>query len=83
MPKTLDDSWCLKAWPSTVFPNDVQRARYLVRQHRQDLLNAGALARVGKDLVIFGARYRRWLQTKSADVAGYQIAPNRRGRSAA
>jgi hypothetical protein len=47
-----------------------------VRVHRDDLLQASALARVGRELVVFGAAYTRWLQRKASRVADFDIAPN-------
>lgn len=64
-------SWSVAGWPPTVYPGDAQRGRYLVRAHRDELLRAGALARVGRELVVIGPRYVRWLERRTADVAGY------------
>lgn len=71
-------SWDLEGWPASVFPGTTSRARYIVRSHRDDLLKEGAIARVGRELVIFGARYTRWLEKRAADVPGYVPAPNRK-----
>lgn len=76
-------SWGIDAWPNDVYPGSVGRARYLVRVHRQDLLVEGALVRVGRDLVVIGARYSRWLEKKASMVADYEIAPNRARATAA
>jgi hypothetical protein len=70
-------SWDLEGWPSTVFPGTPSRARYIVRTHRDELMREGALARVGRELVIFGAKYARWLEKRAADVPGFVAAPNR------
>lgn len=70
-------SWDLEGWPSTVFPGSTSRARYIVRTHKDELLREGALARVGRELVVFGARYTRWLEKRATDVPGYVPAPNR------
>lgn len=64
-------SWDLEHWPQDVYPHSESRARWLLRAHRQELLAAGALARVGRELVIFGDRYTRWLQAQSVNVPGY------------
>ena len=76
----LPHSWTVDGWPPGVFPNSVTRARYLVRTHRDELILAGALSRVGRSLIVLGERYERWLQRKSARVPGYDIAPNDRSR---
>jgi hypothetical protein len=60
-----------------VYPNTTESAKWLVRVHRDDLLREGAIARVGRELIVFGARYTRWLEKQSSRVADYQIAPNR------
>jgi hypothetical protein len=75
-------SWDLEGWPPTVFPGSTSRARYIIRTHKTDLIREGALARVGRELVIFGARYARWLEKRAAEVPGYQPAPNLAARSA-
>jgi hypothetical protein len=77
----ISPSWAIADWPENVYPGTSSRARYLVRVHRAELLVAGALARVGRDLVIIGPRYERWLQRQAGRVPDFQIAPNR-GRPA-
>lgn len=74
----LPHSWDLEGWPPSVFPGTTSRGRYIVRSHRDDLLKEGAIARVGREIVIFGARYARWLERRAADVPGYVPAPNRK-----
>lgn len=76
-------SWDLEHWPQHVFPHTPNRARYIVRSHRNELLRAGAISRVGRELVIVGARYARWLEQRASHVAGYECAANRnRGEGA-
>ena len=72
----LPHSWAIDAWPPTVFPNSVTRARYVIRVHRDELLICGALSRVGRSLIVLGDGYERWLQRKAARVPDYHIAPN-------
>lgn len=79
----LPHSWDLEGWPSTVFPGTTSRARYIVRTHRDELIREGALARVGRELVVFGARYVRWLEKRASEVPGYVPAPNREPPQAA
>jgi hypothetical protein len=78
----LPHSWAIDGWPPTVFPNSVTKARYLIRVHRDELIRAGALCRIGRDLIVLGDGYARWLQKKAARVPDYSIAPNARERSA-
>ncbi len=70
-------SWDLEHWPADVYPHSEGRARWLLRAHRQELLAAGALTRIGRELVVLGDRYTRWLQSKSADVPGFTSNANR------
>jgi hypothetical protein len=71
------DSWAIKAWPSTVFPGTAGRGRRVVREHRNALVQAGAIVRVGRELVVIGARYQRWLEKQAANVADFECAANR------
>jgi hypothetical protein len=43
----------------------------LCRAYRDELLAAGALTRVGRELVVLGARYARWLESRACEVPGY------------
>jgi hypothetical protein len=43
----------------------------VLRAYRSELLAAGALARVGRQLIVIGDRYARWLQRQAAHVPGY------------
>jgi hypothetical protein len=70
-------SWSVNNWPHDVWPNSAAKARYVVRAHRESLILAGALSRVGRDLIILGNRYEKWLQKQSARVPDFSIAPNR------
>lgn len=70
-------SWSIPDWPASVYPGKSDRARYLVRSNRNSLRDAGALVRVGRDLVIIGVHYSRWLDQHASRVENFQIAPNR------
>ena len=78
---SLPHSWPITSWPAHIYPNDPTKARYLVRANRDDLLQHGAIARVGRQLVIIGARYDKWLQKRAAYVPGYECPANQRERS--
>jgi hypothetical protein len=73
---TLPHSWPISVWPADVYPNDRKKARYLVRSHKDELLREGALVRVGRELVIIGAPYSKWLQKKAAFVPDYVCPAN-------
>jgi hypothetical protein len=72
----IPHSWSLSTWPATVWPHTVNKGRYQVRHNMDELLKAGALARVGRELIVLGERYARWLEKKTSNVPGYQIPPN-------
>jgi hypothetical protein len=71
-------SWNIKGWPDFVYPGSPSRGEYIVRMYKDDLMREGALARVGRELVVFGARYSRWLEKRAAEVPGYIAGPNRK-----
>jgi hypothetical protein len=70
-------SWAITDWPAGVYPGKPDRGRYLVRSNRDSLIEAGALVRVGRDLVLIGVAYSRWLDSLNGRVAGFEVAPNR------
>jgi hypothetical protein len=78
-------SWAIETWPTTVYPNTAERARYFVRAHKQELFAAGALTRPGRELVIVGARFCQWLQSQAAKVPEFDngAARTRRARQGA
>ena len=69
-------SWDLEHWPPHVYPHGESRARYLIRAYRDELMAAGALVRVGRELVVIGDRFTRWLQMQAANVPGYESNAN-------
>lgn len=71
-------SWDLEHWPAYVWPHTGARARYVIRMCKRELIASGALCRVGRQLVLLGAGYTRWLQFHGAQAARYDIAPNTR-----
>jgi hypothetical protein len=78
--RPLSRSWPVSQWSekaSEIYPNTTAAAKYLVRAQRSSLLEHGAMVRVGRDLVIMGDRYERWLERQAANVPDYPIAPNR------
>lgn len=70
-------SWSVELWPPTVWPGSPSRGRYVTRAFRDALIAEGALARVGRELIVFGDRYTRFLQRRAVNVPGYEIAANR------
>ena len=80
-PPTLPHSWGLHDWPAGVWPG-ADRARYVLRAHRTELIRYGALTRIGRELVVLGAGYAQFLAAQTERVESYQIPPNM-GREAA
>jgi hypothetical protein len=74
---TVPHSWPLSNWPPNVYPNDRRKALYLVRMQRAELLQAGAIVRVGRELVLIGEPYVRWLAKRATYVPGFTAACNR------
>lgn len=64
-------SWSIETWPPHVYPGSTERARYFVRVHKQELFAAGVLTRPGRELVIVGARFCKWLESKVSDVTAF------------
>lgn len=79
----IPHSWSIDGWPVGVYPNSVTKARYLIRVHRDEMILSGALSRVGRDLIVIGDGYAKWLAKKAARVPGYEIAANRQPNAAA
>ncbi len=74
----LPHSFLIKDWDRypDIAPGSKARGRKLVAFHRDELVAAGALVRLGRELVIIGGPYSSWLQRRSNRVAGFEIAPN-------
>jgi hypothetical protein len=64
-------SWSVETWPKTVYPHTPERARYFLRVHRQELFAAGALVRPGREIVVLGVRFCKWLESKVPNVAEF------------
>lgn len=81
MPKTNAEaaphSWSINTWPAGVYPGNTEKARYFVRTHHDELFAAGALTRPGRELVVIGARYVRWLEGHVVRVPGYDTGAAR------
>jgi hypothetical protein len=73
----LPHSWLVAEWPPHVTPNRSNAGRQLVRAHRSELIECGALVRIGRNLTIIGEGYAQFLARKAKRVANYEIAPNR------
>jgi hypothetical protein len=74
---SIPHSWPLYEWPPHVYPCKSSKAKYITRAHRNELVAAGALVRVGRDLVVMGAPYSAWLAKQANRVNGFELAMNR------
>jgi hypothetical protein len=72
----IPHSWSVEDWPPSVYPCRASKGRYILREYRDALVAAGALVRVGRDLVVIGPAYEKWLAKQASRVAGFEIAPN-------
>ena len=66
------ESWDLKSWPAAIWPNDGKRARWVLRTHRPELIECGALTRVGKQVVVLSGGYLRFLRRHVGDVIEFR-----------
>jgi hypothetical protein len=68
---SLPHSWRIADWPADVYPNNASAGKYVVRANRDELMSLGALCRVGRDMVVIGEGYARFLARKIDRVPGY------------
>lgn len=73
----LPHSWGFKTWPPGAYPHHGTKARYLFRTNKIELIECGAVSRVGKEIIFLGAGYARFLQRHIARAAHLDIPPNR------
>lgn len=82
-------SWRTKDWPPFVYPGNCSSGKRIVWANQDTLVRLGALARCGRELVVFGGPYVKWLQSQGDRVSGYDLPANRpqhaskRGRKSA
>lgn len=76
----LPHSWDLRSWETAaphVWPHNEIAARRVLRVHRTELQAAGALTRIGRNLVVLGNGYMKWLASQAANVTEYDVPMNR------
>lgn len=69
-------TWRIAQWPADVYPGTPTQGKRLCLAHRDELVKTLALTRIGRELVVIGSSYMRWLASKADRVAGYEIGPN-------
>ena len=73
----LPHSWLVSDWPPGVAPNRQTAARHLIRTHRDELIEVGALVRIGRSLTVLGEGYARFLARRLGHVNDFDMPPNR------
>lgn len=73
---SIPHSWNFDSWPSDVYPGSSSRGKYIFRQHKQELINAGAVSRIGREIVFLGDRYSRFLEKQTSRVPGFVCPAN-------
>lgn len=68
--------WTIKTWPPGVFPYDGKKAKRWIRTNQKALVKAGAITRIGRDIVIIAAGWFRWYAANAKRVADYEVLPN-------
>lgn len=75
----LPFSWELAEWneqAAHVWPHTTERARWLVKHHRADLIKHGVLSRIGRTLIVSGSGYANFLQAMQGRVEGFVVPMN-------
>ena len=68
----LPHSWGFDSWPTNTYPSTSERARYLFRFHKDELVRAGAVCRIGTKIVFLGAGYNSWMSGNTARVIDFE-----------
>ncbi len=62
-PPVFGDSWDVRNWPANVWPHKAARAKHCIDCNRDALVKAGVISRVGREIVVNGDAWRRWLHS--------------------
>jgi hypothetical protein len=68
----MPHSWEIGTWPADVWPHDSKRGQWIARAYRKELMQAGAISRIGAKLIFIGARYTAWIERRADRVGDYQ-----------
>ena len=69
--------WNFENWPEHVFPHNEDAGRHLCREHREGLMRAGALVRIGRQIVVMGIPYLNFLQKHASRVPDFELPCNK------
>jgi hypothetical protein len=72
----VPSTWTIAQWPADVYPGSPTKGKRLCLAHRDELVKSLALTRIGRELVVMGSAYMRWMTSKGDRVFGYELAPN-------
>lgn len=75
-------SWPVSKWPAYVWPGDPIRGKRFCRTYVDDLVAAGALVRMGRDLVVMGGPFTQYMLKQTAAVKDFEVAANRQQHAA-
>ena len=80
--ESMPPNWEINRWPPNVFPHEPERARSFVRRYQKELIECGALTRIGRIRVVLGAGYAAFLEMGRGRVEGYEANCNKAKASA-
>jgi hypothetical protein len=70
-------SWPVSKWPAFVWPGDSTKGKRFCRTYVDELVAAGALTRMGRDLVVMGEPFTRYMLKNVAAVKDFDVPANR------
>jgi hypothetical protein len=73
----IPHSWTFATWPKDVYPNDGKRGRLVCRANKTALVAEGALTRIGREVVVLGHGYARFLVKQAGKVLDFDVPANR------
>jgi hypothetical protein len=79
-------SWGFSTWPAHVWPNDGVRGKRFCRTFEDQLFKSGALTRGGRELIVIGAGFTKFLHSQRHRVQDFECPANlvkRNGNGAA
>lgn len=72
----LPHSWTIPRWPASVAPGNGAEGARLIRANKTALIEAGAISRIGRKLIVFGKGWEKWCALQANRVFDYDMAPN-------
>jgi hypothetical protein len=70
-------SWSVARWPAHVWPGDSTKGRRFVRTYEKELLKYKALTRMGREPVVMGAGFTRFMAAQAYRAADFEVPCNR------